>query len=114
MVGTRRLLEALDQLLGDDGLEVVGQGLADGPVLVRREQVEDTVDRGRGTGGVDGAEHQVARLGGVNGRLEGFDVAQLADQDHVGVLPHRVLEGLVPVHDVQADLALVDVRLSCR
>ena len=50
-------------------------------------------------------------LGGVDGRLERLDVAQLADQDHVGVLPHGVLEGLVPVHAVQADLALVDVRL---
>ena len=78
-------------------LQVVGERLADGPVLVGREQVEDAVDRGRGTGGVDGAEHQVARFGGVDGRLERIDVAQLADQDDVGVLPHRVLEGLVPV-----------------
>ena len=66
-------------------------------VLLRREQVEDAVDGRGGAGGVDGAEHQVAGLGGVNGRLEGFDVAQLADQDDVGVLPHGVLEGLVPV-----------------
>src|SRR5205823_13409053 len=41
----------------------------------------------------------------------GVDVAQLADQDDVGVLADGVLQRLVPVHDVQADLALVDDRL---
>ena len=78
--------------------------------LLGREQVHDAVDRGRGTGGVDGAEHEVAGLRGVHGGFEGFDVAQLADQDHVGVLPHRILEGLVPILGIQADLALIDVR----
>ena len=48
-------------------------------------------------GGVDGAEHQVAGLGGMYRGLERLDVAQLADQNDVGILPHRVLEGLVPV-----------------
>ena len=84
------------------------------PCLFGREQVENTVDRRRGAGGVNGAEHQVARLGGMHGGFERLDVAQLADQDHVGILTHGVLERLVPVHAVQADFALVDVRLSCR
>ena len=62
-------------------------------------------------GGVDGAEDQVAGLGGVDAGLEGFAVAHLADQDDVGVLADRVLEGRLPVGDVEADLALVDDRL---
>ena len=81
-------------------------------MLLRREQVEDAVDRRRRAGGVDRAEHQVPGLGRVDGRLERLDVAQLADQDHVRVLADGVLEGLVPVAHVQADLALVDVRLA--
>src|SRR5207244_5946635 len=68
-------------------------------------------DGGGGAGGVDGAENEVAGLGGMNGRLERMNIAQLADQNDVRVLPHRVLEGLVPVHAIQADLALVDVGL---
>ncbi len=98
LVGTRGFFMPLEQFLAHDRLEVVRQRLADGAVLVRREQVEDTVDRGRGAGGVDGAEHQVARFGRMDGGLERFDVAQLADQDDVGILTHGVLEGLVPVH----------------
>ncbi len=81
------------------------------PCLFGREKIEDTVDRGARAGGVDRAEDEVARFGGMHGGLERFHVAQLADQDDVGVLPHGVLEGLVPILGIQADFALVDVRL---
>ena len=54
---------------------------------------------------LNGAEHQVAGFRRVDGRLERLDVAQLADEDDVGILTHGVLECLVPVDAVQADLA---------
>ena len=63
--------------------------------------------------GVDRAEDQVAGLGRVHGRVERLAVAHLAHQDDVGVLPHGVLQRLVPVDDVDADLALVD-DATCR
>ena len=56
----------------------------------------------------------MARFRGVHGGLEGFDIAQLADQDDVGVLPHRVLERLVPVPGVQADFTLIDISFLVR
>ena len=61
-----------------------------------------------GAGGVNGAEHQVAGFGGVDGGLERVAVAHFADEDDVGVLAHGVLEGRVPVGHVEADFALVD------
>src|SRR5262249_29122429 len=97
------------QFLGHYRLEVKGQGLANGVVHVGWKQVEDAAHGAGGRGRVDGAEYQVAGLGGVDAGFEGVAGAQLADQDDVRVLPHRVLQGLVPVHDVQADLTLVDV-----
>src|SRR5205807_651826 len=95
--GDAAFFEPLDEFLGHHRLEVVGQGGADGAVFFRREQVENAVDGGARAGRVDGAEHEVARFGGVHGGLERFDVAQLADQDDIRVLADRVLEGLVPV-----------------
>src|SRR5262249_16072194 len=86
-------------------------GLPDGRVLDGRKQVENAVDGGAGAGGVNGAEHQVARLGRVDGRLEGFHVTQLAYQNDVRVLTDGILEGLVPVDAIQADFAVIDHRL---
>ena len=84
-------LESLEQLLGDDGSEVVGQAFADGIVFADGEEIEDTVDgRGRGRS-VNGAEHQVAGLGGINGGLERVHVAQLAHQHHIGIFANGIL-----------------------
>ena len=99
------------QLLGDDRLEVERQVLPHRRVHVLGEQVEDAADRRGGGGGVDRPEDQVAGLGRVHGGVERVAVAHLAHQDDVGVLPHGVLQGRVPVDDVDADLALVDDRL---
>ena len=67
--GHTRFLQALEQFLSDDGLQVIRQRLADGPMLLGREEVENTVDRRPGAGGVDRAEDKVAGLGGVDRRL---------------------------------------------
>ena len=80
-------------------------------VHLLREQVENTADRRRRARGVDRAEHQVARFGGVNGRHERFLVTHFAHEHHVGIFAHRVLHADFEVHHVQADLALVDQAL---
>ena len=53
------------------------------------------------------AENKVACLGRVNGGFKGVDVPQLADEDHIGILPHGVFEGFVPISAIQADFPLV-------
>ena len=77
----------------------------------RREQVENAADRGGGARGVDRAEHQVARLGRVDGRHERFLVAHFAHEHDVGVFADGVLHADVEVDHVEADLALVDQAL---
>ena len=51
------------------------------------KDVDDAVDRALGAGGVQRAEHDVARFGRGDGRLDRLQVAHFADEDHVGVLP---------------------------
>ena len=57
------------------------------------------------------AEDQVAGFGCPQGRLDGFQVAQLADKDHVRVHSQRSSQGLGEAGDVGADFTLVDHRL---
>ena len=51
---------------------------------------------------------RVARLGGLQRGLSGLGVAQLADQDHVGILAQCASKRLHEVRGVETDLALVD------
>ena len=60
---------------------------------------------------MDRPEDEVPGLGGVHRGAEGLLVTHLAHQDDVGVLADGVLQGLVEVHHVDADLSLVDDRL---
>ena len=60
---------------------------------VLREQVGEAGDGPLGVAGVQGGEDEVAGLGGAQGHLGRLAVADLADQDHVGVLPQAVLAG---------------------
>ena len=76
-------------------------------LLVRREGVDDAVHRALGARGVERAKHHVARLGRRDRRLDRFEIAKLAHEDHVGVLPQRAAEGLGEARHVVADLALV-------
>ena len=57
---------------------------------------------------VQRAHHQVARLGGEDRRLDGLEVAHLADQDDVGVLAQGTAQRLGERLAVVADLALGD------
>jgi hypothetical protein len=53
-------------------------------------------------------ERQVARLGDAQGGLDRLEVAQLADQDHVGILAERGAQRVGEPLRVLVDFALVD------
>ncbi len=54
--------------------------------------VEESVQRGRGVGRVQRRQHEVTGERGLHGDARGLDVADLADEDHVGVLTEDRLE----------------------
>ena len=56
-------------------------------LLVRREERDDPVDGLDRVHRVQRREHEVAGLGRGHGDLGGLEVAHLAHQDHVGILP---------------------------
>ena len=74
------------EALGDDALERAGEHRAHLLVHVRREEVDDAVDRLGGVDGVDGREDEVAGLGRAQRGVDRLLVAHLADEDDVRVL----------------------------
>src|ERR1051326_7275918 len=77
---------------GGGGGESGGDEGADLRLLVRRVERQDATDRLGGVGGVKGGEDQVTGIGRLEGRVQRLQVADLTQQDHVGVLPHDVAE----------------------
>src|SRR6185503_3258184 len=77
-------------------------------LLVRREDVDDTVDRFRGGVGVQRGERQVARLRDRQRCLDRLEVAHFADEHDVGVLPQRILQRGLEAEGVRTHFALVD------
>jgi len=96
------------QPLADDGLQRPGQGSTGLPLPVRGEEVDHTVHGLDRVEGVHRGDDQVAGVGGPHGRVGGGFVPDLADEDHVGVLPDRVPDAGRVRHDVGTDLPLVD------
>ena len=96
-----------DELLGDDALQRGRELHAHLLLLVRREHVDDAVDRLRRVLRVQRREHEVTGLGRGDRGPDRLEVTHLADEDHVGVLAEDVLQGLGEPVRVGADLALV-------
>jgi hypothetical protein len=99
------------QALRERGLQDRRELDADLPLLVRREDRDDAVDRLGRVERVQRREDQVAGLGGVQRRFDRLEVAHLADQDDVGVLAQRGAQGVRERRRVDRDLPLVDDRL---
>jgi hypothetical protein len=74
--------------------------------LFRRQRVDDAVDGLGGARGVQGAEHQVAGFRGRHGHGDRLGIAQLADQDHVGIFAHGGAHAFGEGGKVSAELAL--------
>src|SRR5829696_7181387 len=100
-----------DERLGDDALQGVCQLRADLVLLVRREDIYDPVDGLRGVLGMQRPEDEVPGLRRSYGERDGLEVAHLAYEYHVGVLPQDVLESLGETLSILVDLALVDDAL---
>src|SRR5215207_4189958 len=83
-----------DERLGDDALQGVCELRADLVLLVRREDVYDPVDGLRGILGVQRAEDEMPSLRRSHSERDGLEVAHLAYEYHVGVLPQDMLESL--------------------
>ena len=80
-------------------------------LVVRGEDRDDAVDALGGVQRVQGAEDEVARLGGQQGRIDGVQVAHLAHQDDVGVLAEAGAQAPREGRDVHPDLPLADGAL---
>ena len=104
----------LDEPLAHDAAQRPGERHAHLPLLVRREEVDDPVDRVGRADGVQRREHQVAGLGGGERGLHRLDVADLSDEDDVRVLPQHALQRGVEIGGVGSDLTLVDDRALVR
>ncbi len=96
------------EALADDAAQDAGEDLARHLLLGRREELDEAADGLRGVDRVHGREDEVARLGSLEGGLRGFLVAELADEDHVGVLAQDAPESLEIRLGVEPDFALVD------
>ncbi len=81
---------------------------------MRREDVDDTVDRLDRVGRVQRREDQVAGFGECEGRGDGLGVAHFAHHHDVGVLTENVLEGFGEREEVLAVLALAHGALAGR
>ena len=77
-------------------------------LLFGREELDHPADRLGRVERVQRREDEVARLGRLQRRLRRLGVAELADQDHVRVLPQRAPQRLAERLGVEPDLALVD------
>ena len=109
--GDAAAVGARQQPLRDDALEHAGEDRAHLRLLRRREELDQPAERLGRVDRVHRREHEMAGLGGLERRLGGLAVAQLADQDHVGVLAQHAPEGLVERLGVDPNLALVDDAL---
>ena len=101
-----------DQLLGENADDRTAQLGANLVLLIGRKHVDNTVDRAGGTTGMQRTEHDVARFRSGDGSLDRFQVAQLTDENHIGVLSQGAANGLGKRGDIDTDFALIDRRFA--
>ena len=93
--------------LGKHRQQASGELHTDLGLLAGRKHIHHAVHRlGSGTG-VQSAEDEVTGLRGGDGQLNGFQVAHLSDQDHVGVFPQGCSECISKAASVLIELTLV-------
>ena len=106
--GDAAAADLLAERLRDDALERLGEHDADLRLPIGRELIDDAVDRAGRRRRVQRAEDEVARLRRLDGDRDGLEVAQLADEDDVGILAQRGAQRALERAGVHADLALRD------
>ncbi len=100
--------EAREEPLAHDATQHPGEDRHDLPLLLVREELDHASDRLRRIEGVQRREDEVAGLRSLKRDLCRVRIAQLADEDDVGVLPQHAAERLREALRVEADLSLVD------
>ena len=80
-----RAVGALEEELGEDAAERVGQHGARLRLLVGREDVDHAVDGLARVVGVQGAENEQTGLGRGEGERDGLEVAHFADEHDVAI-----------------------------
>ena len=98
--------------LADDEAQRIREALAHEFFLRLVEQTQDAVDRLARVDGVQRAEHEVARLGGGHGDLDGLAVAHFADEDDLGRLAQRGAQAIGVAVEIRAEFALVERALT--
>jgi hypothetical protein len=78
-------------------------------LLLRRENVDDSLYGGGGGVGVHGAEHQVTGFSCLDGDGKAFRIAHFPDHDDIRRLPEYVSQSLMKRVCVHSDLSLVHV-----
>ena len=99
---------ALQQRLRDHRAQRFRQHRAHHVLLCGREHVDDAVDGLGRRARVQGAEHQVAGLGGGQRQADRLQVAHFTDQHDVGILAQRRAQRFGEAERVAVHLALVD------
>jgi hypothetical protein len=103
--------DLLQQGLRDHRLQRLGEHRAHHGLFAGREHVDDAVDRLCGGRRMQGAKHEMPRFRGGQRQADGFQVAQLADEDVVGIFAQRRTQRLVEAMRVAMHFALVDEAL---
>ena len=85
MEGGSFFVGGLDQTLGDHPQERFGNGPPHTLLLLGGIHPQHQFQRAHGGSGVEGAEHEMTGLGGLDSSTEGFLVADLTDQDHIRI-----------------------------
>ena len=97
--------------LRDDALQRLAQHDADLRLPIRRELIDDAVDRADRRRRVERAEDEVAGLRRLDRDRDRLEVAHLADEDDVRILAQRRAERVLEALRVLADLALIHEAL---
>ena len=107
-----RLVGARHEAQRDDRLQRAREREAHLGLLVRRVERQHAVDRLRRVRRVQRREHEVTRVRRLERGVERLEVANLADEDDVRILPQHAAQRLREAGGVGADLALVDVAVD--
>ena len=102
-------LAAGEKTLAEDTAKALRDHGANLGLLAGGEHVEDAVECRGGVAGVHGADDQVTGLGGGDGHLDGGQVAELTDDDDIGIFAQGGAQGAAEGGRVLADLTLGDI-----
>ena len=103
--------DLLAERLRDHAAQRLRQHRAHLLLPVRRELIDEAVDRARRRRRVQRREHEVTRLGRLDRDRHGLEVAQLADEHDVGILAQRSAQRRLERARVHAHLPLRDDAL---